>query len=1512
MSFKKYLFGLLAVFTTVIASAQKYYEVDFQINSSEFRANTPYLLSSNYGLTTFLTNNGTTYLTEHTNTNPLDEHAVVKFVPANETTDEGVALYYIQFESGDYIADQEMWNDYDSSDMKQDWMDEWEPAPYMSTTNSRTLAAKWTVLPAETLQKFAEGEPGYLWNWRTWTGGGIWENNQYVPYPNAFVIMRDKLSSPNPQLVDYGTIGPVYLETQGDYTFFAKWGNNSWFLCEANEIDAATILIRWVEETLPFGIEGITSKVGTTLGTYKEASTHALVEAFEAYEVWYFNSFDDTEAVAILENLKTAYAQLERNGVTDGHYYIKSSKETYSAYAYEVESYLYTQTMYELPQNEAGEVTVNKDTKPFVWKVTGTAEGVTFQNLATSNYVQFTTNYPFIMGTEPQTFQLHYGENAFDGLVYIYTTYSNGSESCAWNIYAGYADMYGYPVGNWRDRNDPGNYWAFIPVEDIDFEESVDPEEPETPETPETPEVPEEEVDTEKLFVHLKGGAVEAYPVEIVQTVEQDGTAVNIVLMDNTVKTYSQADVDSVSNCAPQEMPYFTSLKFNNKYNDQVFTDVEATVTTDSIYATIGAIGKWLTPSFQLSDERAKAWVKGVEQKSKQGRVNFDGDVVYTVGYDNWKQYAYQKIKDEVWSEGSTGEPICEAIPLSVDQLSTNAPSNRESSEGLAMMLDNNTETYFHSTWGDNGTYEKLPLDQFPYIDIELEEAVNAFVFGYSTRFDVDNRFPQAFNVKVSNDGTNWTNVADYGANEGVPQGGIGQTYESPAIRLDASYKYIRLTMTQTNYKNYLCLSELWLKKVVSEGTYEEPTLISPAEYAFTTQPFGRKVRVSIDWLTDTAAVPAVYITTDEGILPPDKENYLDATIRIDGAGVFPDFEDRVKIRGRGNTSWAGQNGKSPYRLKFDSSKKPFGLTKGKSWVLLANRQTGSMLSNAVAMKIASMVETAGANRIIPVELYINDEYRGSYNFTQHVGLSNNSIDLDDESNAVLLELDSYWDEDYKFKTPYYDLPTNVKDPDLAEDYADPDAQLSLIENDFNNFENILSRSTDEYANYIDVEMLARFLMVNELVMNCELGHPKSTFLYKEDLKALHSRYVFGPVWDFDWAFGYEKNGNYCTYTPTADFFSVMVSGRGKTFFNDLRYNSEAVARAYYKVWTDFMENHYEELLDYVETYYQYAQPSFVNNASKWSDGRNYMVVKNNTINWLKQRAKHIYDNLDAYDVSSPMDHNVGDVNLDGYITVADVVCIINNLFGQDNETFDFDQADLDLNGAISINDAVHAIALVMNQPEWSSSAMALPKAAATLKMQQCQMGLGEQTYCPLALQVDTEDYVALQFDLQLPEKVTLQDIDLSENFNGHKVVYQQMAEGKYRIVVYSDNGKVLPAGTHELHLALQASQALPETKRIVSTFAALLTNKVGEDNRLAAHSAQFDVTPTGIHNIDATTVIRGGDMLYVESVTAQTLPIYSVDGRCIKTVNIQAGKNTIALPNGVYVVNNTKIMICK
>jgi hypothetical protein len=98
------------------------------------------------------------------------------------------------------------------------------------------------------------------------------------------------------------------------------------------------------------------------------------------------------------------------------------------------------------------------------------------------------------------------------------------------------------------------------------------------------------------------------------------------------------------------------------------------------------------------------------------------------------------------------------------------------------------------------------------------------------------------------------------------------------------------------------------------------------------------------------------------------------------------------------------------------------------------------------------MVQSDGCNHIIPVDLYINGHYRGSYNFTEKVGFSNNSIDIADESNATMLELDSYYDEAYKFKDTYYKLPVNVKEPDFDEPDNGSFITFEEIKDAFNNF----------------------------------------------------------------------------------------------------------------------------------------------------------------------------------------------------------------------------------------------------------------------------------------------------------------------------------------------------------------------------------------------------------------------------------------------------------------------------
>lgn len=1013
----------------------------------------------------------------------------------------------------------------------------------------------------------------------------------------------------------------------------------------------------------------------------------------------------------------------------------------------------------------------------------------------------------------------------------------------------------------------------------------------------------------DSLFVYSKNGIADVFPAALLKGHVSSEGQLRITLNNDSVVYYAESELDSVRTAGPSlaDLPTFTSFKFNNKYNPQVFTDVIAAIDGDHITASVGAIGKRLTPSFQLSEQGARVYVDGAEQTSKVSRPRFDGDVVYTIARDGWRIMSHRLVQDEVWSEPSTDTEEATAIPLTVEMLSTNAPSNYEETEGLAMLLDDDPNTFFHSTWG-TGQYEKLPTDQNPYLQVDLEEAVQQIRFGYETRSDAA-RYPMSFLVQASFDGTKWDDVRTFAQADGLPYG-IRQSFTSQTINLGNPYRHLRFVMTSASYKNYLAMASFSLYEVTVIKGGDEPTLISPAVYEYAWRPYGRDVTVSVDWLTDRAtSVPRIDLNIENGQMISSKDYYLNAQIIIDGAGVWPDFTDSVQVKGRGNTSWSSNPyAKNPYRLKFASKKKPFGMTAGKSWVLLANKLTGSMMTNAVAQRIAKAVASAGANDIVPVELYINGEYRGSYNFTQHVGFANNSVSLDDETNATLLELDQYFDETYKFRDSYFQLPVNIKEPDLSTypDYA----QQQLIENDFNAFTQKIYSGGADYEDDLDCEMFARYMLVNMLSQNLELLHPKSVFLYKEDLLSLHSKYVFGPAWDFDWGFGYEGTTSYCQRNAEQDFFTAYYD-KGRPFFTNLFYNSDKVKRATYALWTKYLENDLDELLEYVDDYYAFANSSFVHNATKWGDGSKYDTFVTNCKSWLQQHANFIYNNLQVYDLTQEPAIEHGDVNLDGAISIADVVCVMNNILGLENETFDFNQADADENKEITVNDAVHIVALVMQQPANTQRKQLLPRSSATVRPQAFAARVGGVSRVPVTFSIDSEtSYAAVQFDVLLPEGIALQDLLLPDGWRSRSYRIADLGEGRYRVAVYGAANEVLPAGEAVLDLYVTAEGFVPADRRVLSIDDATLVNVAGEELRLMPRSAAFDMDVTTgidtIKDVDAT----GGDALYLDAYAQGSVKVYTADGRLFRSVSLAGGKQRIVLPSGLYIVNNKKILV--
>ena len=813
----------------------------------------------------------------------------------------------------------------------------------------------------------------------------------------------------------------------------------------------------------------------------------------------------------------------------------------------------------------------------------------------------------------------------------------------------------------------------------------------------------EDTIISDTLFIALNDSSTMIFPQKYIKGTEEDEDFITFTLAGDTSIVIAKSHIESMGTEYKGTLPNFESYKFNNKFNDQLYTDAEGEIDSINrkVYVSIGCIGKRLTPSFKLPDG-VKAYINGVQQHSKETRLRFDAPVHYTLAYP--KQYLYKvvKVSDEVWStpEGNGEMWITTQVNLTEDMLSTNAPSN--SDEGPDKMLDGNPSTFYHSTWGNgaytpltwsNGGYYGDGVTEWPYIQIALKEPLSRIKFTYITRPQTSNGYcPLGFILQGSNDGNSWNDIQTLTSEkDGLPTTAATE-YTSAILNLGATYKYLRLQLTQSQRKNYLVLSEFALFQVEENPDYvqEDPVLISPAEYTKTFVPYGSEYEVKVDFLTDHPTTE--YNVPRVDIWFGDKETWSssmwigrngksfneDATIKIDGAGVFPDMEEtEIQIKGRGNSSWTNSySSKNPYRMKFATKVKPFGMTKGKSWVLLANKQSGSMTTNAIAMKIADMVETRGCNHIVPVELYVNNQYRGSYNFTEKTGFSNNSIDLDDDTNAVFLELDSYYDETYKFRDKNYNLYVNVKEPELSEQVTEgllteteARQRFQQIQGAFNTF---TGATKDGETAMLDVDAFVRAMLVTDLVRNEELKHPKSWFLYNEDITTTDSLWTFGPVWDFDWSYGYEGTSTYFINNAEIDLFAKMGSNNiGFPFFQQLLRGSDVVKKAYYKLWTEFIKSgKLDELIEFCDDYQSYVNPSFIHNQdgvivdsydwwtnTGWGDGKNYATVNTNAKNWLTKRANYIYTHLDVYDISDDIiDPEEDDYGRPDRVDVAEVM----------------------------------------------------------------------------------------------------------------------------------------------------------------------------------------------------------------------------------------------------------------
>ena len=338
---------------------------------------------------------------------------------------------------------------------------------------------------------------------------------------------------------------------------------------------------------------------------------------------------------------------------------------------------------------------------------------------------------------------------------------------------------------------------------------------------------------------------------------------------------------------------------------------------------------------------------------------------------------------------------------------------------------------------------------------------------------------------------------------------------------------------------------------------------------------------------------------------------YVPATISIDGLDTFDDYKGSAQIRGRGNSTW--NLPKKPYKFKLDEKAGLLDMASEKDWILLANYLDGTHLLNAVAMKAGQLMNLPFTNHIEPVEVYLNGQYQGLYMLTEQIEVKKNRVNIGDE--GILLQLEQYFDEDWKFRSTAYRLPVMVMHPELTDA-----AELAPIMTQFEQMEALVARPDfpNTILDYLDAESVANYFLVNMLCDNRELNHPKSTFLYKTKT----GKWTMGPIWDFDWAYAYEKTQRHFSTFDQSMLWSPPSDGT--RFFSRLM-TIPAVKTAMKQKWADFKAQKLPELLTYVDQYALLIEEARARDYQKWKRGN--VDFKNDVVTlktWLKNRAGYM------------------------------------------------------------------------------------------------------------------------------------------------------------------------------------------------------------------------------------------------------------------------------------------------
>lgn len=347
-----------------------------------------------------------------------------------------------------------------------------------------------------------------------------------------------------------------------------------------------------------------------------------------------------------------------------------------------------------------------------------------------------------------------------------------------------------------------------------------------------------------------------------------------------------------------------------------------------------------------------------------------------------------------------------------------------------------------------------------------------------------------------------------------------------------------------------------------------------------------------------SGTLPIMFINSEEPITS--KDYYVKATCYIDALGQEGyeslgtiDAPIPLQIKGRGNWTWRAFE-KKPYRLKFDDKVKPLGMKPNRHFTLLAHADDDlTFLRNTCGFELSRLIGFAYTPAQEPIEVVLNGDYVGLYMLTEKIRVGENRVEItkqadlatdpDEITGGWLLEIDNYVQESGQIKLD------SSPEPDFT--YHSPEIlskeQEEYITNFLNAADEAIYYSDVAWERYIDMETLARYYIVREIMDDAE-SFRGSCFMHKE--RGADTKLKFGPVWDFGNAF---------------------QRGHNKFIWQDPPYGAVWIKKIYsftkFKhcvkdIWQPFIGMHYPKLDKAIDDFIERIRYAVDSNVARWPE----------------------------------------------------------------------------------------------------------------------------------------------------------------------------------------------------------------------------------------------------------------------------------------------------------------------